>query len=159
MMSVAHDLLNLIEQSRLAVWTRESPSIWAYPTILTLHTYGLAALVGSNLVIDLRILGNAPAVPLERLSTLYWWMWTGLVINTTTGTLLFAADASAKSTQKVFWLKLGFIASALIVSLLLRRDVVRAATAHAAGSTQRLAIVSIALWVAAIVAGRLMAYT
>ena len=40
------DLLASIEGSALAVWTRESTSIWAYPTILTLHTFGLAIVVG-----------------------------------------------------------------------------------------------------------------
>ena len=35
-----------LEGSALGVWTRESPSIWAYPTILTLHTVGLGVLVG-----------------------------------------------------------------------------------------------------------------
>jgi len=29
-----------------AVWARESESIWAYPTILFLHTLGLGLLVG-----------------------------------------------------------------------------------------------------------------
>ena len=48
------DIFASIEGSGLAAWTRESPSIWAYPTILTLHTFGLAIVVGANVVFLLR---------------------------------------------------------------------------------------------------------
>ena len=40
-----------LENSAIGVWTRESPSIWAYPTVLTLHTIGLGMLVGANAII------------------------------------------------------------------------------------------------------------
>ena len=55
------DLFASIEGSTLAAWVRESPSIWAYATILTLHTVGLAIVVGANVVVDLRLLGWATA--------------------------------------------------------------------------------------------------
>jgi hypothetical protein len=42
---------------------RESRSIWAYPTILTLHTVGLALLAGLSIAVDLRMLGVARRVP------------------------------------------------------------------------------------------------
>ena len=35
----------------------ESPSVWAFPTVLTLHTTGLAVLVGASWLLDLRLLG------------------------------------------------------------------------------------------------------
>jgi hypothetical protein len=35
-----------------AVWARESESIWAYPTILFLHTFGLAMLVGFTAALE-----------------------------------------------------------------------------------------------------------
>ena len=46
-----------MEGTALAAWTRESPSLWAYPTILTLHSIGLGVVVGASLVLDLRLLG------------------------------------------------------------------------------------------------------
>ena len=36
--------LATIEGSAVSTWVRESGSIWAYPTILTLHTFGLGIL-------------------------------------------------------------------------------------------------------------------
>ena len=31
-------MLPWLEATALATWVRESPSLWAYPTVLTLHT-------------------------------------------------------------------------------------------------------------------------
>jgi hypothetical protein len=53
-----------IEHSGFGTWVREAPTIWAYPTVLFLHTVGLAFLVGINVAIDLRILGVARSMPL-----------------------------------------------------------------------------------------------
>ena len=40
------ELLASLENSGFGIWLRESPSIWAYPAVLTLHTLGLGVLVG-----------------------------------------------------------------------------------------------------------------
>ena len=44
---------------------RESPSVWAFPTILTLHTTGMGILVGASWLLDLRLLGINRNVPLS----------------------------------------------------------------------------------------------
>ena len=49
------ELLTVLEDSAFSTWLRESTSLWAYPTILTLHTVGLAVLVGLNATVDLRV--------------------------------------------------------------------------------------------------------
>ena len=36
----------MLQQTRLALWVSGSSSLLGYPTILTLHTIGLALLVG-----------------------------------------------------------------------------------------------------------------
>ena len=151
-----------LENTAIGVWTRESPSLWAYPAILTLHTIGLGVLVGANAIIDLRLLGFAPRLPLPSLSPLYRFMWAGFALNAVTGILLFVANATTKATQPVFYVKLGFIAAALIVTAAIRKTVDR----DRSGSPQpagirgagRLAAVSLLLWTGAIAAGRLMAY-
>lgn len=152
-----------LENTAIAVWTRESPSIWAYPTVLTVHTIGLGMLVGANAIVDLRLLGFAPRLPLPSLSPLYRFMWAGFAINALTGALLFAASATTKSTQPVFYVKLALIAAALIITAAIRRTVARDhPTPHepapALLSPRRLAVLSLVLWTGAIAAGRLMAY-
>lgn len=150
-----------LQDSAVAVWTRESPSIWAYPTVLMLHTVGLGVLVGANAVIDFRLLGFAPRLPVPSLIPLYRFMWVGLAINAVTGALLFASDADAKARQPIFYVKLLLIALALAVTAMIRRRVERTparAGAEAARGSRRLASLSLLLWAGAITAGRLMAY-
>ena len=60
-----------LEGTALATWVRESPSLWAYPTVLTLHTVGLGIVVGASAVVDFRLLGFAPRIPLPSLSPLF----------------------------------------------------------------------------------------
>ena len=38
-----------LEATSLSTWLRESPSLWAFPFVLILHTVGLAFFVGANL--------------------------------------------------------------------------------------------------------------
>lgn len=153
------DFAAWLQTSAIATWTRESPSIWAYPTVLMLHTVGLGVLVGANLVIDLRLLGFAPRLPLRALTPLYRFMWTGLAVTAATGALLFASDATTKARQPVFYVKLALIALALVVTAMIRRTVASDARGDGRDPASRpLAAASLALWAGAITAGRLMAY-
>ena len=147
------DLFASIEGSTLAAWVRESPSIWAYATILTLHTVGLAIVVGANAVVDLRLLGWATAIPLTALRAVFPIMWAGFAINFATGVLLFMADATTKSVQTVFYVKLTCITLALIVARTISKRL-----RQQDDRLRAFAIASLFLWAGAIVAGRLMAY-
>ena len=151
-----------LESSALGVWTRESPSIWAYPTVLTLHTVGLGVLVGANCVIDFRLLGFAPRLPIPSLAPLYRFMWAGFVVNAITGAMLFVSNATTKARQPIFYVKLLLIAVALLVTAVIRRTLARDLSPGGADPTpaqaRRLAALSLALWTGAIAAGRLMAY-
>ena len=60
-----------VEQSALSTWIRESPSVSAFPSILTLHTLGMGFLAGTNAAMDLRILGFAPSLPLAPMERLF----------------------------------------------------------------------------------------
>lgn len=144
----------------LSTWVRESGSLWAYPTILTAHTVGMSLLVGANTAIDLRLLGVAPQVPLAPLARVFRILWTGAAMSFGSGLLLFAADASTKGATTVFFVKLACIAVATLVAWRVQRmvsDLARQPGAVAPGLTI-LAVVSLALWVGAITAGRFMAY-
>ena len=154
------DLLASIEGSALAVWTRESTSIWAYPTILTLHTFGLAIVVGANVVIDARLLGLARRIPVAGLRPLFPIMWWAFALNFVTGIVLFMSDATTKAGQRVFYLKLVMIALAFITSVLVSRRLRRRGEDDSpiASGLRSLAIASLVLWTAAIIAGRLLAY-
>jgi hypothetical protein len=150
-----------IESSGLATWTRESPSLWAYPTILTLHTIGLGIVVGASTVIDLRLLGFAPGIPIPSLRSLFPFIRWAFVLNFLTGVLLFMSDASRKSVQLVFYIKLVLIAVALVSMVKVRKTIDAGEDAAATGLPSQArpwAIASLVLWTGTIIAGRLMAY-
>jgi hypothetical protein len=96
------DLLAAVEQSGIATWIRESPTLWAYPTILFLHTVGLGFLVGPNVAIDLRLLGFPRELPLAPMRRWFPVMWCGFWVNAVSGVALLAADATTKIVNPVF---------------------------------------------------------
>jgi hypothetical protein len=157
-----HEWLVWLESTAVSTWVRESGSLWAYPTVLTAHTVGMSLLVGANAVIDLRLLGVAPHVPLGPLAVVFRALWTGAALSLISGLLLFGADASTKGATTVFFVKLAFIAGGVVVAWRLARVFAGigsgAAPEAPAGRTRLLAVVSLLLWAAAITAGRFMAY-
>lgn len=154
------EVLTSLQQSGLSVWLRESESIWALPTILTLHTLGLGVLVGAAFAFDLRVLGMGRSIPLVPFGTLFRIMWTGFWINAVTGVMLFMSDAVRKSTSPTFLAKMAFVALGVVTLVLLKRHVYgKDASPDGVSSTAKwLALASIVVWCAAIGAGRLLAY-
>src|SRR5262245_21629394 len=117
------DLLLRIEQSGFCTWVRESPSVWAFPTVLLLHTIGMGLVVGINAGIDLKILGIAPALPLKPMQRFFPILWAGFWVNAVTGTILLAADATTKLSNPDFYVKMVFIGLALINLRMIRNSV------------------------------------
>ena len=149
-------MLRTLQDSAFSAWVLGSDSIWSYPTILTLHTVGLAILVGAALIIDLRLLGFGAGIPVSALERLYPLVWTGFAINLASGVVLFVVQAADRIAQPVFLLKLGFIAVAFGTTLAIRRHV--SAGDRSAVRLRGSAAASLVCWAGAIVAGRLMAY-
>ena len=115
------EFLAWLENTGFGTWVRESPSVFAYPTILFLHTVGLGFLVGTNIVIDLRLLGFAAEAPLAPLDKFFPVMWVGFWINAVSGTALLIADATTKFANPVFFIKMAFVALSVINMVLIRR--------------------------------------
>jgi hypothetical protein len=152
--------LAVLENTGFATWLRESGSIWAYPTVLTLHTTGMGVLVGLNWTLDLRMLGVGTGIPLAPLEKLFRAMWAGFWVNFVTGLMLFAADASTKGSTRLFVFKLALIACAVVAAMAMKRFVYVGGrpVQRIPSSAKALALVSIVLWLCAITAGRMMAY-
>ena len=156
------EILNTIEQSAMSVWIRDTDSLFGFYFILLFHTIGLALLVGGNAVVDLRILGVAPDLPLKTLKRLFGIMWVGFGINAVTGVLLLTAYPTKALTNPVFYVKLLVIALAVIVMVKIKRRVFgdpSLSEEAMVGRGKTLAMWSLGLWIVAISAGRLLAYT
>lgn len=155
------DFFQMLQDSAFGVWVSASPSIFAYPTILMLHTVGLALVVGPNAVLDLRLLGAGARIPLAELRPVFRVMLIGFILNASTGIALFVSEASEKGVAWIFWVKLAIIAVALLVAQRTKRLVFGGVTppeGNVSLGVKLLALASLALWFGAITAGRLMAY-
>ena len=149
-----------LQDSAFTDWFLGSESIWTYPTVLTLHTIGMAILVGASFVVHLRILQVANGIPLQRLQQLYRFIWIGFIVNLATGLVLFVTQAADRVVDPVFYVKIGSIATALWFGALVKRRAIDPGVVSPGATRQSrsLAAASLGLWVVAIVAGRLMAY-
>jgi len=141
-----------LESTAFSVWMRESPSLFAFPMILAAHTIGLGMLAGVDVAHDLRMLGVAPRVPAAAFDRFLPVMWIGLGVNALSGVALLLGYPTKALTNPVFYLKLAFIAVALVLVNAIRRR-------RAFGAPKALAVASLVCWAGAIVAGRLLAYT
>jgi hypothetical protein len=154
--------LQTIEDTGFSTWLRESESPFAFYFILLFHTFGLALLVGANMIVDLHLLGFARGIPLASLKRLFVIMWIGFAMNAVTGILLVIAYPTKSLTNIDFYVKLTLIGFAVWVMQQLKTQVFGEASYSeearmARGAT--LAKWSLFLWFGAITAGRLLAYT
>jgi hypothetical protein len=130
------------------------------PTVLTLHTTGMAVLVGASWVLDLRLLGINRNVPLSAYRWVFRAVAISLVVNLITGVLLFMKNATTWGTALPFLMKMLFVVASAATILPIRTYVLssNAASEEVTSNVRMLAIVSIVAWTAAVTAGRLLAY-
>jgi hypothetical protein len=151
--------LNLLQQSGFAHWVQAS----AYPAVITLHSIGLAILVGVLTLIDLRVLGFVRELPLTALRRLMGVVWIGFAINAVSGVMLFSIDARKDFHSGLFRSKMAAIAVGLILGILIRSRALVGPTAQmqaeAAPDAKLFAVLSLIVWTGAIVSGRLLAYS
>jgi len=162
-MNDVSQLLSNLQASHFGVWV--ATSVWAYEIILALHAVGLAFLVGIMMVVDLRILGLAKAVPLTALRPAMRVVWGGFALQAASGISLFVADAPRFASNYMFRGKLASVFIGMSLAVFIDRSVLR--TRSSLGSTatkspallaKALAALSLAAWLSAIVCGRLIAY-
>jgi Family of unknown function (DUF6644) len=152
-----------LEHTAVGASVRES--LWLFPVIETVHLLGMAALVGTIGVFDLRLLGLAMkrARVGELGARLLPWAWLGFAVQVATGAVLFASEAVKIYVNPAFRLKMMLIlfagVQALIFQWIMRRDAaqwdesgVLPVGAKVAGG------VSILLWVGIVAAGRFIGF-
>ena len=151
------EFLSKLEQLPFSMWVLQSP----YSTILFLLSMGMALVAGFSAVIDLRLLGFSPKIPIKPMERLFPWMWWGFALNAITGGSLLVADATTKGTNPDFWVKMVFVFTGIAVLRMMQKKVFgdpHLDTAPVSGTAKGLAWVSLTCWVGAITAGRLLAY-
>ncbi len=87
---------------------------WIWPTCETLHFMGLALLIGTVGLLDLRLLGAVKPLPVAPLNRLIRWGVLGFVVNLLTGIVFFVGAPSQYVSNIAFALKLLFMALAAV---------------------------------------------
>ena len=155
------EFVNWIENSALGIWMVES--VWAYPIVLSTHAVGMSIVVGTVIIIDLRLLGYAGNAPLDLFKIMFAVTWVGVVLNFMSGLALLASDPAKFFYHPVFWTKIGLIITGIFSVYLLwqvvtRDDGITKENFVPSSKVKLLACLSLVLWLSVIVAGRLIAY-
>jgi hypothetical protein len=105
-------------------------------------------------------LGKVPALPLQAMRPLMTLVWSAFLVNLVTGLLIFVSDAERYYGSVNFRIKISAVLLAIALAVPVQRYLrdADAAAVSAPGGVRFAAGSSIALWAAALVSGRLMAY-
>ena len=153
-------VLEYLEASRLSQWL--SISMAGGPTLLALHSVGMAVVVGLSLMIALRLHGVLPGPGIERLPGLLKVTAWGFALNVLTGLGFFITRGPEYISSAIFLMKMALVAvSAALTAWLWRRLAPRARTTAGPpidGVARTLSFAATLTWFGAVVAGRLIAY-
>lgn len=150
-----------MEQSWLGVAARDF--FWLFPAAEIVHFFGLCLLMGSLLLIDLRVLGFARAVSIKKVIAFTPVAIIGLALNTVSGIVFLCAYPENYWPSTAFRLKLLAIAIGALNALWFKwaeapRIELLADDGDADARAKVIAFVSLAVWVVVIVLGRLLPY-
>ena len=149
-----------LEKTSLSVAINES--LWAFAVVEAIHLLALAVIGGAVLVVDLRLLGFAfqrqKVADLARIAQ-PWFLWSlfGMLL---TGFILFLSLAASKYyVHTYFWVKMYFLAGAMIFSFTVRQWIIMGDDVRAnSGLAKLVAIVSLFLWSGVGFAGKAIGY-
>jgi hypothetical protein len=162
-MGFLYSLAQRVQEMPSSVALRES--LWVYPIIETAHVLGLCLFVGTAWLWDLRLLGiTLRRVPISHLSRqILPWTVAGFGVMAVTGIGLVFSEPLRFYSNIFFRIKLALLVCAGLNAAVFHRtigartaewdvDAVTPIRARLAGA------VSLGLWTAVIITGRLIAY-
>jgi hypothetical protein len=157
-------LLESLEHSALAISIAESN--WVFPAIETIHVIAVALMIGTVLIMDLRLLGlasaNQPYAALKRdVLPWTWWAFSGAVFS---GGLMFITQATEYVDNDAFRTKVFLLALAGVNMVVFELMIARSAAKWDHGSAipfpgKIAALLSLALWILIVFFGRRVGFT
>jgi hypothetical protein len=132
-------------------------SLWAFAVIQAFHLVALAVLVGSVLIVDLRLIGGLGQQPLAQLARdARPWLIGALVAMVFTGMPQLMSNAMRVYYSDWFWIKMTLLAIAIVFTFTLRHRVTQLDESRIGVKGKIVGLVSIGLWVAIAINGRLI---
>lgn len=140
-------------------------TVWAVPAIQIFHIACVCIVVGSILVVSLRVWGAAlTTIGLEDVIGRFApWVWTALLGLLLSGLLLIIAEPIRELYSLSFWIKMGLIVVGGIIAILFQSHVRRNAAkwdaaGYSRGLTRTAAALTLGIWIVIIVMGRWIAF-
>ena len=143
----------LQENSFIAVINGTS---WSAAALEILHYFSMFIMVGSMVIVDLRVLGliGRRHDATQLADRLFPWIWYSLALNFLSGFLMFAGSATSYYGNDVFYDKMGVTLLAVVANIIVQQKVPTWDKLPAMPPWAKVvAFASICLWVGAIIAG------
>ena len=135
---------------------------WVWPLMETLHFLGLILLLGALLIIDLALIGVFKKLSSDATHRLLKLVLIGFVLNLVTGVLFVFGDPGRYFINIAFQIKVALLVCAALNALWYGRKIapklVNVSEFLATGETKIVGALSLILWFAVLIFGRLIPY-
>jgi uncharacterized membrane protein len=129
---------------------------WMAAALEIVHYFSMFILVGSMMIVDLRVLGlvGRRQDAAELADRLFPWIWVSFAVNFLSGFLMFAGSAASYYQNDIFYDKVAIVLLAIVANVIVQQRMSKWNRLPAMpASAKVLAAVSIVLWIGAIIAG------
>jgi uncharacterized membrane protein len=129
---------------------------WTAAALEIVHYFSMFVLVGSMVIVDLRVLGlvGRRQDATELADRLFPWIWISFALNFLSGFLMFAGLATSYYRNDIFYDKVAVVLLAIVANIIVQQKMSKWNRLPAMpASAKLLAVVSIGLWIGAIIAG------
>ncbi|MEL7454364.1 MAG: DUF6644 family protein [Pseudomonadota bacterium] len=154
-------IIETLNDSTLSTFVMGNP--YVFPILEMAHFVGLCLLFGSLLVVDLRIVGFAQLVPINRVDLFVRFALAGFAINLLTGLLFIVGDSDRYLVNYAFWTKMAVIGFAGVNSIYFFRRIkpqldAGTASTSLSGGAHLVAWLSLVTWSCVIILGRFIPF-
>jgi uncharacterized membrane protein SirB2 len=153
---LAHSISTSAVHHLAVNWLRNVPGL--PPIVQTVHILSIGCIMGSIVIINLRVLGVAvPSQNVnEMLRRLMPWVWTSLVLLFFSGAMFVVATPARYFANPIFGIKFALLLPAVALAVVLQQLFKKNPASRA--SVKVIAAVSLLLWFGVAMAGRWIAY-
>jgi hypothetical protein len=137
---------------------------WIVPTVQSAHIVAIAVLLGSGIVIDLKLAGLVARTESARAVFARYmpWLWGALTMLLLTGLVMVTAEPDRVLSNWVFWTKMTLVVIGFVSTLMIRSPMLRTERAPDTSgwsiAAKPVGLLSLAIWIAIILCGRWIAY-
>lgn len=158
-----HSAVQWLSDTQISTALREDP--YPYPVLGTIHVLSIALFGGMVAMGNLRVLGYVMRdVPVSQVIDQFRpWKWTGFAILAASGLLLALSEPLDLYDNAFFWISLVLLAAVGLNAWIFHSGVYRRVAEWGTGEiapppARQWAWISLAIWIALVFAGRLIAF-